>query len=97
MEKTLLATKIWVKFCMGFNDMRDIIKWMCDKNGDGKIMADNLYKKFCYWYDISTSDGVVTRFYCELDSTYQDLLTEYAFTIWAPKYMSTTYEKYCEL
>ena len=97
MEKTQLATKIWVKFCMGYPDIREVIKWMCDQNGDGKIMADHIYKKFCQWCEHSGSDGIISRLYCELDSTYQRLLTEYAFTVWAPRFMSTTYELYCQL
>ena len=97
MKKFQLAAKIWVKFCMNYPDIREIIRWMCEKNGEGKLMADHLFKKFCVWYDKSTSDGVMTRFYCELDSTYQRLLTEYAFEVWAPHEMSSTYEEYSKL
>ena len=97
MEKVQLATKIWVKFCMNYPDIREVIRWMCEQTGDGKLMADHLHKKFCEWYDHSTSDGVMTRFYCELDTTYQKLLTAYAFTVWAPNGMKSTYELYCQL
>ena len=96
MRKIQLGTKIWVKFCMNYPDIREVIKWMCKKSGD-KYLADHLYKKFCAWYNRSTSDGVMTRFYCELDSTYQALLVEYAFEVWAPDGMPATYKEYCEL
>lgn len=92
MKKNLLVAKIWVKFCMGYPDIREVIKWICEKT-DNKFLYDHLYGKFCYWYDKSGSDGVMTRFYCELDSTMQSALVEYAIKVWGPKGMYSTYDE----
>ena len=96
MKQIELGTKIWVKFCMNYPDIREVIKWICEKTNNTWLF-DHIYKKFCFWYDKSTSDGAMTRFYCELDSNMQDALVEYAFTIWAPHGMSSTFTEFSKL
>lgn len=96
MKQIELGTKIWVKFCMNYPDIREVIKWICEKTNN-KYLYDHLYQKFCFWYDKSTSDGAMTRFYCELDSSMQNALAEYAFTVWAPHGMSSTFPEFSQL
>lgn len=92
MKKILLVTKIWVKFCMNYPDIREVIKWICERT-DNSCLRDHLYAKFCIYYKDSGSDGVMTKFYCELDSTLRNALVEYAIKVWGPKGMYFTYEE----
>ena len=96
MEKYFVSTLLWVKFCMNFPDIREVIHWICERTGR-LYLEDHLYNKFCDFYDIGTCHGVMNMFYCDLDSELRDALVEYALTVWSPKGMCATYEANKEL
>jgi hypothetical protein len=96
MEKYYVSTLLWVKFCENFPPIQEIIHWMCERAGK-QGLEDHLYKKFCEYYDDATAHGVMTKFYCELDSELRNALVEYALTVWSPKGMYSTFEANKEL
>ena len=90
MEKYYVSTLLWVKFCENYPDIREVIKWICEKTKKEWIES-HLYNKFCEYYDEATAHGVMTKFYCELDCDLRDALVEYALTVWSPRGMHTTF------
>ena len=96
MKKYCVSTLLWVKFCMNYPDIREVISWICKKTKK-EWLIDHFYEKFCYCYDTATSRGAMNMFYCELDQELRDALVEYALTVYAPNGMMTTFEANKEL
>lgn len=96
MKNYQISTLLWVKFCMNYPDIKEVIAWICKKTNK-EWLKDHLYEKFSHCYDVSTSRGAMNHFYCELDREFQDALAEYAITVYAPVGMRTTFEEYKDL
>lgn len=96
MKKYYVSTLLWVKFCENFPPIQEVINWICERTGK-QSLEGHLYKKFCEFYPEATPHGVMTKFYCELDSDLRDALVEYALTVWSPKGMFATFDANKEL
>lgn len=92
MEKIQLSVLFWVKFCMNYPDIKEVLKWVCKKTQQSR-MYDHYYAKFCDIYKEVGSHGVMNTFYCECDRDIREALVEYAMTVYAPIGMCDTYEK----
>lgn len=90
MEKIQLTVLLWVKFCENFPDIREVLKWVCEKTNKGWLY-DHYYEKFCQMNESFGSHGVMNAFYCYCDRDVREALIEYAITIWAPISMFDTY------
>ena len=96
MKKIQLATLIWVKSCLNYPDIREVIRWICERT-QKEWLREHLYNKFGNYYNLYTSNGAMTTFYCELDTDLREALVEYALTEWAFYAMPATYREYCKL
>lgn len=92
MEKIQLTVLLWVKFCMNFPDIKEVLKWVCEKTNQGWLY-DHYHSKFLHLYESVGSNGVMNAFYCECDRDIREALVEYAITVWAPIGMFDTYNK----
>ena len=92
MEKIQLTVLLWVKFCMNFPDIKEVLKWVCEKTNKGWLY-DHYYSKFLHLNKSVGSHGVMNAFYCECDRDVREALVEYAITVWAPVGMFDTYNK----
>lgn len=92
MEQNQVCVLFWVKFTFNYPDIKEVIKWICEKT-DKNWLYDHLLSKFYHLYDTFGSHAVMGMFYCEIDKDLRDALTEYALTVWAPVGMCHTYEE----
>ena len=96
MEKYYVSTNLWVKFCMNYPDIREVIHWICERVGR-EDLENHLNAKFNRFYDLCGCYGVMSMFYCDLNKELQDALVEYAITVWSPIGMNATFEANKEL
>lgn len=96
MKQNQVCVLLWIKFCMNYPDIREVIAWICKKTNK-EWLKDHLFEKFSYCYNKATSRGAMNAFYCDIDKDLQNALVEYALTVYAPYGMKTVYEENKEL
>ena len=92
MEQNQVCVLMWVKFCENYPDIREVIKWICEKT-EKQWLNKHLYDKFNDLYNLATCHGAMNLFYCEIDKDLREALVEYALTVWAPIGMKYTFEE----
>lgn len=94
MTKIQLATKIWVMWCFNYDCPETFIRHMCEKTGKERF-KEHLIKKWNYVYETYGNHAAMSVFYTELDEGFKNALVDYAFNVYAPRGMKSTYEEYC--
>ncbi len=94
MTKIQLATKIWVMWCYNFDCPETFIGYICEKTGQ-QYLKDHLLSKWSHLYETFGCRSVMNDFYTDIDKDLQNALVDYAFNVYAPRGMKSTYEKFC--
>jgi len=96
MKQNQVCVLLWIKFCMNYPNIREVIAWICKKTNK-EWLKNHLLEKFEDHYERSTSRGAMNAFYCDIDKDLQNALVEYALTVYAPYGMKTVFEENKEL
>lgn len=96
MEKIQVSVHLWIKFCLNYPVIEDVLKWVCNKTKKN-YLYDHYKNKFYNLYDIVGSRAVMDAFYCDCDKDVRNALVEYAITVWSPVGMYSTFEKNKEI
>lgn len=75
------SVKTWVMFCFNYPDIRNVIKWMCERRGC-IYLESHLNEKFAACYEQGRSSGAMNLFYCALDEGWKDALLAYCFEVY---------------
>ena len=94
MTKIQLATKIWVMWCYNFDHPETFIGYICEKTGQ-EYLKDHLLSKWNHLYETFGYRSVMNDFYTDIDKDLQNALVDYAFNVYAPRGMKSTYEEDC--
>lgn len=93
-----LAVKAFVFFSFNYPNYKEIIRYVCEQTGEGKVMQRHLEGKFVELYDLYGADAVMNRFFVELNEKMRQALVKYAVTQYFPHaFLSLASDDACEI
>ena len=80
-------------WCYNFDSPETFINYICEKTGKERLKG-HLLSKWYHLYETFGNRSVMNDFYTELDEGFKNALVDYAFNVYAPRGMKSTYEKF---